>query len=280
MLFLELFDETLDINSTENYQLSVQLSSESLSFCLLDSIRNKYILLRSFTPENNKKFSQEQLEEIISRDDFLKKKYSRVFLLLPSARSTLIPAALYDPAKKEDYFNFNHAGSEDSIVLTNRLAEPDSFLLFGIHRHVDEIIRNHFSKVVPVHHLKPLFSLIHQTGKSASEFYVHVHVESSFFNIIVFNNHRLQLCNTFLYRNLSDILYHILNVFKSLNIRQEESIVLSGQTERYDDLFSNLSIYIRGVTFAEPVGNFTFSYVFNETDLQRYINLFTISNCE
>ena len=36
MPFLELFDETLDINSTENYELSVQVSPDGLSFCLLD----------------------------------------------------------------------------------------------------------------------------------------------------------------------------------------------------------------------------------------------------
>ena len=79
MPFLELFDETLDINTTENYQLSVQLGNDNLSFCLLDTIRNKYILLRSFTPDNNKKFNNDQVEEIISRDDFLKRKYSKIF---------------------------------------------------------------------------------------------------------------------------------------------------------------------------------------------------------
>ena len=48
MPFLELFDETLDINSTENYELSVQVSPDGFPFCLLDTIRNKYVLLRSF----------------------------------------------------------------------------------------------------------------------------------------------------------------------------------------------------------------------------------------
>ena len=280
MPFLELFDETLDINSTENYQLSVQLGNDNLSFCLLDTIRNKYILLRSFTPDNNKKFNNDQVEEIISRDDFLKRKYSKICLLLPTSRSTLIPSALYDPAKKEEYFTFNHVAKENSIILTNRIPEPDSYLLFGIHKNENEMIGKYFPQVVPVHHLKSLFSQIHHAGQSEGEYYIHVHIESDFFNLIVFNNHRLQLCNTFIYRNLSDILYHILNVFKTMNIKQEETIILSGQTERYDDLFSNLSLYVRGVKFAEPSGNFTFSYVFNETALHRYINLFTISSCE
>jgi hypothetical protein len=98
--------------------------------------------------------------------------------------------------------------------------------------------------------------------------------------MLVFDNNTLQFSNSFTYRNISDILYYILNVLKNLGLKQEETINLSGQVERYDDLFSNLSLYIRNVKFSEPSGNFTFSYVFNDTSLHKYINLFTIAGCE
>jgi hypothetical protein len=70
-----------------------------------------------------------------------------------------------------------------------------------------------------------------------------------------------------------------MNVFKSMDIKQEETVWISGQAERYDDLYSNLVLYIRNVKFAEPSGNFTFSYVFNDTGLHRYINLISVVNC-
>ncbi len=58
MPFLELFDETLDINSTENYELSVQVSTDNLSFCILDTLRNKFVLLRSYESVGNSKYDQ------------------------------------------------------------------------------------------------------------------------------------------------------------------------------------------------------------------------------
>jgi len=280
MPFLELFDETLDINSTENYDLTIQLSRDEVSLCILDTIRNKFILLRAFTPDSSKNFSHDQLEELITKDDFLGKKYRKIYLVLPSAKSTLVPAALYDPAKKDEYFSFNFTISESNSILTNKLNDPDSYLLFSVSKPVSDLIRVHYPQSLPVHHLKPLLHQIQHTEKSSSDYYIYAHVEASFFNLIIFDNHRLKLCNSFVYRNTSDIMYHILNVFKSLNIRQEESIILSGQTERYDDLYSSLSLYIRSVKFAEPTGNFTFSYVFNEAALHRYINLFTAGTCE
>jgi hypothetical protein len=65
-----------------------------------------------------------------------------------------------------------------------------------------------------------------------------------------------------------------------MEIQQEETIHFSGMTEKYDDLSSNFSIYVRNIKFSEPIGNFTFSYVFNETELHRFLNLFSAVNCE
>ncbi len=71
-----------------------------------------------------------------------------------------------------------------------------------------------------------------------------------------------------------------MNVFRNLGINQEETLYFSGNTEKYDDLSSGFSMYIRSVKFAEPAGKFSFSYVFNDLELQRYLNLFNVVNCE
>jgi hypothetical protein len=78
MSFLELFDETLDINSTDNYELSIQSGSDVFSYCLLDTIRNKFVLLRSFEPEDSKPFNAEKIKDILNKDDFLIRKYRKV----------------------------------------------------------------------------------------------------------------------------------------------------------------------------------------------------------
>jgi len=279
MPFLELFDETLDINSTENYEISIQLSADGIAFLVLDTIRNKFIMMRSVEAEENKIMTTEELGEIIKKDDFLKRKYKKVNILTPSPKFTLIPSPLFDPGRKDEYFSFNHVTPPNSIVLNNKLSEPDSFLVYAISQPLNFLIKSEWPGVLPYHHFKPLFQHISTVRKASEENYIHVHVERDFFNLILYNQNNLRFCNSFNYRNISDILYYILNVIKSMDIKQEETIYLSGLTERYDDLFSNLSLYIRNVKFAEPTGNFTFSYVFNDTGLHRYLNLINIVNC-
>jgi hypothetical protein len=279
MSFLELFDETLDINSTENYELSVQAGPDGFAFCLLDTIRNKFVLIRSFEPEENKYFNGDRIKEILLKDDFLTRQYKKVNVVMPSPKFTIVPAQLFDPGKKDEYFTFNHIADEGSMIISNKLNDPDGFLVFSVAKQVFDLISSFHPGVLPYHQIKPLLCHISHTRKNVNGNYIHVHVEREFFNLIIFNHNLLKFCNSFNYRNITDILYFVLNVFRNLGINQEETIYLSGLTEKYDDLSSNFSIYIRNIKFAEPAGNFTFSYVFNETSLHRFLNLFTSVNC-
>jgi hypothetical protein len=280
MAFLELFDETLDINSTENYELSVQMSLDGFSFSILDTIRNKYILLRSSEPDENKYFTADNISEIISKDDFLTKKYRKVCMVIPSPAFTIIPVPLFDPAKKEEYFTFNLIKNENDIILSNKIPDPDAYIVFSVPGSLFEISGRFYPAVYPFHHTKPLLNQVSHNSRSRDGRYVHVHVEKEFINMLVFDHNILKFSNTFNYRNISDILYYVLNVFKSMDINNDETIHFSGQTEKYDDLFSNFALYIRNLKFSDPAGNFTFSYVFNEIELHRYINLFSVTNCE
>ena len=280
MPFLELFDETLDINSTDNYELSVQVCAEELSFCILDSIRNKYVLIRSFEQDGNKHFNAREIEEIIKKDDFLGRNYKKTRIVMPGVKSTLVPSPLYDAAKKDDYFTLNYPKEDNEEILSNKIDEPDSYLLFTSQSSFNEVIKNTFPGVQTYHQIKPLLCHISSERKRAGGHYIHVHVEHEFFNLIIFDLNSMLLCNTFMYKNTSDILYYVLNVLKKMVIKNEETVYFSGLTGNLNDLSSGFLTYIRNISFAVPSGNFTFSYVFNDIDLHRYLNLLTLVNCE
>ncbi len=279
MPFLELFDETLDINSTENYELSVQMSRDGFAFTILDTLRNKYILLRSHEADDNKYLSPDRIDEIITKDDFLTKHYKKVNIIIPSSRFTLIPAPLYDPAKKEEYFVFNHLREENDLILVNRINEPDAYIIFSASKSIIDISSKFYPAAHPLHHTSPLMSQLAQGSRSVDGFYPHIHVEREFFNLFIYRNNSLKFSNTFTYRNISDILYFTLNVFKNMGIQNTETLHFSGMTEKFDDLYSNFALYIRDIKFTGPAGSFTFSYVFNDIELHRFINLFTAALC-
>jgi len=280
MLDLELFDETLDINSTANYELSVQLVPDGLSYCIRDTIRNKFVLIRVLVPEGQRLFTSETLAETIGHDDFLLKTYRKVSLVTPSPAFTLVPLPLFDPAYKEQYFRLNHSAGENINIFSNRIKEPDAIAVFSVPGFISDTARKFFARADINHHSKPLLEQIAHNTRNQGGLYIHVHFENDFFNLIMVEHNILKFINSFTYRNVSDVLYHILNTFNTLSTSREEILHVSGMTERYDDLHSGLSMYLKNIEFAAPSGNFTFSYVFNDIDLHRYINLFTVSSCE
>lgn len=279
MPFLELFDETLDINSTENYDLSVQISTSGLAFCILDTIRNKYILIRSAEPDDNKMLTADAIREMITRDDFLVRRFRKVNIVLPTQKFTLVPSPLFDPGKKDDYFTYNHTVTANDIIAANRLTDPDAYTIFAVNRELYEIPMHFWPAAFPFHHTKPLLNLLSHQSKSVQGHYVHVHLEKEFFNLLVYDKGLLRFSNTFTFRNISDILYYVLNTFKTMDISHSEHLHFSGLTSRHDDLWSGFSMYLKNLEFVNPSGNFTFSYVFNEVELHRYINLFSVASC-
>jgi hypothetical protein len=277
---LEIFDETLDINSTENYDLLIQASQEEFSFAIHDTLRNKFILLRSWEPENVTRFTSSELTNIISSDDFLGKRFHSCSIVLPSGRSTIVPAPLYDPAHKADYFGFNLPITGEEEIFVNKVADPDAYLLFAVGRPVSEAVLKYYPTVHPSHQLKPLlYNAAHNSKQGAGSYY-HLHAERDYFNLLMFENGSLKFCNTFTFRNVSDILYYTLNLLKQHSAGNDTTIHLSGILDRYDDLWSAFSMYVKNLVFVQPSGAYTFSYVFGEVQLHRYLNLFTSLNCE
>jgi hypothetical protein len=280
MAFNELFDETLDINSTTNYKLSIQVNLDGFYFSVLDTLRNKYVLFRAYEPDNEGKLSLERIESIYREDDFLNRSYGAVNLLVPTLKSTVVPAQLYDPAGRDDYFLLNNQKEEDEEILVTRLRYPDSFIVFSINTDLRSLLTGIFPGYDPVHHLKPLlYTLI--TGKqSHPEHLLHLHVEKEFMNVVLLSGESIGLCNTFEYKNTSDLMYYLLYVVKKSDLPAGIPLSVSGTTFRFDEIWSGLSDFIGNIRYAKPSGTNLFSYVFGDEILHRHLNLFSLDNCE
>lgn len=279
MPFLELYDETLDINSTENYELSVQISSDDISFCLLDTLRNKFVMLRSYEPEDNSRFDPYRLNEIIRKDDFLPRKFRKTNIITPTQRSTLVPGPLFEDSRKEDYLDFNQKKADRERVMISKIKNSDIYAIFSLQEGFADLLKGLFPEGNIMHSLKPLFQYVHFNRRSTGN-NIHIHFEKDYLDTVIFDPNELKFCNTFNFKSMSDIEYFVLYVLKKMNVRQDETIYLSGRTQEKEELRHAFSKYLTDVRFALPQGNYTFSYVLSEAELHRFLLLFSAVNCE
>ncbi|MDZ7739863.1 MAG: DUF3822 family protein [Bacteroidales bacterium] len=150
----ELFDETLDINSTNNYEISIQLGLDGFSFCLLDNLRNRFVMFREYKLPDREDAIARRMKEIADSDEFLSREYRKYRLVFNLEQSTIVPTALYDPAIKNEYFMLNHSLGDDYTVSNNKLINPDAYLLFGIRKDIFDMAYKLFPEASLSHQAK------------------------------------------------------------------------------------------------------------------------------
>jgi hypothetical protein len=277
---LELIDETLDINATDNYDLSLELSEEGVSLAVLDLLRGKYVLLRHYPGEIPEENTIRSYADIIESDDFLKRKFRKVFIIVPGQKFTLIPKPVFEPELKEDYFRFNFDITDKTTVFSNTLSSPEAVVLFAPPKDIADNLSTHWHDVMPWHHLKPLLHHVWSVCRSSDDYYIHLHFEKSFVTLIIMERRTLAFCNSFPLSAASDAAYFVFNVLDRKGIRSEEPIHISGTVEPYSEAHLSLLNFTPEVKFAAPVISQSFSYVMNEVHLHRWLNLFTAAVCE
>jgi len=278
MAFNELFDETLDINSTANYKLSIQVSLDGFYFSVLDTLRNKYVLFRSYEPDNDEKLTPEEIESYFRKDDFLNRSYAARNIMVAAPKSTVVPAQLYDPAGRDDYFLLTNQKEAGEEIIVNRLKYPDAYLIFSLGTHLRDLLSDMFPDSEFTHHLKPLLYTLNTGRQAHAEHLLHLHVERDFMNVIHMSGESVKLCNTFEHKNTSDLMYYLLYVARKSGIPAATPLSVSGATVRFDEIWSGLSDYIGNIRYAKPAGSVLFSYVFGEELLHRHLNLFSLAS--
>jgi hypothetical protein len=277
---LELLDETLDINATDNYDLSLELSEEGVSLAILDLLRGKYVMLRHYPREIPDDISLRPLNDIIEADDFLQRHYRKVFIIAPTMRYTMVPAPVYEPSLKDDYFRFNYSEAGENAIYSNKLPFPDAVVLFSPENEVTEALVSKMNEITVWHHTRPLLQHVSMACRSSDDRYIHLHFEKSFITVIIAENRNLNFCNSFPRTAITDAGYFLFSVLEARGIRNDETLHVSGIVEPYSEVHLSLLNFAENIKFASPVIRQSYSYVMNEVHLHRWLNLFTAASCE
>ena len=277
-------DETFDLNQTKNYHISIQAGLNGYSFSVLDTIRNKYILLKHIafsSEEMTSSLFEEKIIEVQDNDEFLARDYKSVFFSYQSPKYTLIPAPLFNKDNLKTFFEFNHILDDLDQIHYNELKSIDAYNLFVIPSELSNIVHKSFRNVKFFHQVTPLIEngLINH-GRRSSEKVVITNLYGNFIDILVVRRDNLLLCNTFPWKNENDLVYFILYVYEQLKLKGEESpLFISGEMKKNSSTNELLKSYIKNIGFEKRNDHFIYSYTFDEIDSHWFTNLFNLRLC-
>ena len=275
-------DETLDINLTQSYQLSIQLSLNGLSFCILDPVRNKFIALQhtSFNTELIFDDYLNGIEDYLRKTDLLNHKYKTVKLIWVSNKNTLIPSTLFAIDNLKKYFEFNQTINDLDEIHYTELKYSNAYSVFVIPNQIATIFVREYPNISFYNQQIPAIEQAlfrHHSGT----FKVFVNVEDEFFDLLITQNGKLLLYNNFLYKNEIDMLYYIIYSFEQFKLNPESTdLILSGIISKNSKEYLKLKEYIRQIKFEKLSEEYSYSYTFNKVPHHFFNNLFNIALCE
>jgi len=282
MLELNLLDETFDRNQSHNYHLSIQTSSNGISICVLDTVRNKYIGLRHHRLADSLDWNDGSLlKNIVESDDLLKLSYKSVSNLLVEAENTIVPLAFFEDAKKEAVFQLNHQIPPSAKIISNTLTQAAAINIFSSSNGLSKTLNTLFPKIKTFQRATPFIEqMVHESAKWARP-KCYVLINNHSVDIGLAQLKKLEFYNSFDYKENSDIVYFILSVLEQFKLSaMYTDVYVSVDKENHHELFDFLNNYLNMIRFIRPSELFTYSYIFDELQLTRFANLFNLALCE
>ena len=258
-----LADSSFDSNQISNLHLSIELSSSSLSYCIIDTQKYRCLLLSS------RELETDNLLEIFSNDRYLSQNFKSKSISFVNFANTLVPFELYEKEDKENLFALNHE-LNDEVLLEDNLREE----IINLHA-VPKLFFQTIKNILPEAALRSQSSILinNFTNLNLKVETMFLYLKDSFVNIVVTKGKNLLFQNKFNYVTKEDLLFYVLFSIQELNFSNEDinTIVYGNVTE---DEFSILYDYIRNIKYGNKLKDISCSNEFNSIENHCYSILY------
>lgn len=275
-------DPSFNRTSSFHYHLSLLISRQSISCCVLDLKENKLIHLEEslFPTTKDAEALCGRLKLFITGSAVAGIKFRSVSAGLYSDIYTLVPSALFDEVKKEDILRFNISErTEASMVSSDFMQEIEIYNIYESAAAIEKLLKETFEKITKVHFITPLVEtlIIENKFKTGIKIYLNfLNAGITGFEVIIIKNGQLLLCNTFTFHSKEDVVYYFLFTLEQLGINPETAAVtLLGNIPQTDETVTLINNYIRSVEFGHRPGSFRCPSFFDEVPPHFYYSLFS-----
>lgn len=246
---------TIDFNKSEQYILSIRLSTDGFSFSVYNPIRDSIIhsCLKSVKQDIS---LLANLKDAFKGLDFLSYTYKQVNVVVVSRRFTLIPQELFDATQAETYFYYNYAANKNEIVLHNTLSKSGAVVLYGVDKSIYRFLSAQYAQpefYASVTTWAESFAVKSRLG-SAKKMYMCVY--PSFMELYAYERGHLMLLNSYDYKTTTDCTYYLLYAWKQLAMNQQvDELCISGVKEE-SELVEEVRRFIQHISVVNPTNEF------------------------
>ncbi len=269
---------SIDFTKTEQYSLSVRLSTEEFSFSIYNPTQEKAYTF--ITKETNENLSMAvNIKEVIKENDFLKHSFKRFNVMQVTKRFTLIPFDLFEDEMAESVFYHNHSRQDNEIVLYNILKKANAVVVFAMDKSVHSQLTDQFHGAHFYSQASALSEYFSGRSRLGNSLKMYAYLRKNSMDVFCYDRGRLLLANDFKCSETADIIYYLLFVWKQLDFNQErDELHLTGTFQNKDALTTGLKKFVRQFFIINPISEFSLTGLSKAEEIP--FDLQALSLCE
>ena len=232
-------------------KLAIQVSLNGLSFATFDTLMNKPLQLQKVDlgKINVTTKIEDLFAEAFQKYDELKASYDEVTIIHSNNLSAFVPTALFDEEYLGSYLQFNTKVFETDFFAFDELANYEMNNVYIPYVHLNNYFIDQFGGFDYKHANTIVVNKLLDLSKNNEELQLFVHVSDTHFEIVVIQNQKLQLFNSFEYKTPEDFIYYILFTAEQLFLNPENfKLELLGKIVEGDSLYAIAYKYIRNTS--------------------------------
>lgn len=232
-------------------KLSIQVALNGMSFCVFDTLNNKPIVLKNIHFDSFQRSNKlEDLFSTVFRENpELSHKYDDIVIIHSNNLSTFVPTALFDEEFLGSYLQYNTKVFETDFFAFDELSNYEMNNVYIPYVNMNNFFIDQYGSFDYKHANSILVSKLLDLSKNNEERKMFVHISESHFEIIVLQNQKLHLFNSFEYKTPEDFIYYILFTAEQLQLNPENfKLELLGNITEYDAFYKMAFQYIRNIT--------------------------------
>ncbi len=267
---LLLVDETFDSNITFSYKLSIQLSLDGFSFCIIDEPLQKVVLLGYYELfESNIEFIIKDIEKVYKDNEILSAIFKEVTILLSFPnRKQLIPSQFFNPKSLKDLQTLCFSNDNEEPFSNHIAKQEEQVLITELHCKLSDFLFMKHPNAYAIDELE-LWAKYNKEKKTSAI----VKCSRQFVSILIVENENKLAFNSFAWSYESDLLYYILGFIKNLG-SDIDKILLHGEVNQFSYIYQQLKTYFKDVQLIDRPKEIEYSYLLNRLPDARFIDLF------
>jgi len=246
---------TMSINTTitdKKYRkLSLQVSLTGLSFCIFDTLNHVILSVKEVHFDTFLKATkiEELFADAFNDNPELKDCYDEILVIHNNNLSTFVPEPLFDEHFLGSYLQYNTKVFETDFFAFDEIHTYQMNAVYIPYVNINNFFIDQFGGFDYKHANSILVTKLLDASKNNDDKMMIVNFNPGHFEVIVVQNQKLHLFNSFEYQTPEDFLYYLLFTAEQLNMNPENfKLQLMGAIAEEDDFYKLAFKYIRNVS--------------------------------